>query len=179
MGTRPSVPPCLGSSRPITRLVPGSVRFLLRQETDTNSIYYGLVMKKGTTTLVLSSVQRTGSGWLRFLRTGQTSESRRQAPTLLAVSTTSRALPIRVKKQTRIYVDGQLAGTRFWSSGAPPMNLGSNFMDDGDRSAWRIDTRENRCLSDECRPYGTWNSVLNRRGHSKDLMSESNRARPR
>ena len=33
----------------------------------------------------------------------------------------------RVKKQTRIYVDGQLAGTRFWSSGAPPMNLGSNL----------------------------------------------------
>ena len=50
--------------------------------------------------LVFSSTNRFGMAMF-FLRTGQTSESRRQAPTLLAVSTTSQALSIAEKKQTR------------------------------------------------------------------------------
>jgi hypothetical protein len=93
--------------------------------TDTNSLYYGLVMKRGYHFgLVFSSTNRFGMA--TFLADG----------TNVGIETTGTHSPgrfyhvagvvDRVNKQTRIYVDGQLAGTRYWGSGAPPMTLGSN-----------------------------------------------------
>ena len=93
--------------------------------TDTNSLYYGVVMKRGYHFgLVFSSTNRFGMAM--FLADG----------TNVGIETTGTYAPGRFyhvtgivdreKKQTRIYVDGQLAGTRYWSSGAPPMNLAGN-----------------------------------------------------